>query len=330
MSMSEVSPPFISVVILNYQSLSFAESCVRSVLDSDYPRFELVIVDNASNPRVRMIRNKRNLGFARGNNLGYKNSKGEIVVFLNIDTVVERTWLGELVRPLISSSCVGGTQSKLTSLRERGQIDSLGPCMDHLGFIYARASQGPPSHADKEADLFYPDGSSMAFKRTVLDEVSLAEGPFDSDYFFYFEDNDLGWRVHLRGYRIIFVPSSVVRHYRGGSSSPAMRYLGTFSFARNRLATVVKNYELGNLFRFLPVIVLLEMGRIVLLLPREGTRSVAKLKGLLCFLADLKETWTKRQYVQAFIRAVPDSQVMRYMLRPNFSVLRKKTLDTPY
>jgi cellulose synthase/poly-beta-1,6-N-acetylglucosamine synthase-like glycosyltransferase len=95
---------FVSVIILNCNGLRFAEQCVRSVLDSDYSKFEVVVVDNGSTdgsyeglsqsfssaPNLKIVRNYRNLGFAEGNNVGYRNSKGEIVVFLNVDTRVER------------------------------------------------------------------------------------------------------------------------------------------------------------------------------------------------------------------------------------------------
>lgn len=328
----EVGVPPVSVVILNYNGLGFAEQCVRSVLDSDYPSLEVVVVHNTDgsyevlsqsfgmNLGVSIIRNERNLGFAEGNNVGYRKSKGVIVVFLNVDTRVERKWLSELVRALTSDAKVGGAQSKLVTLRERNRLDSLGFYMDALGFVYLRACE---SSSFSVGEPFYPDGASMAFRRSVLEEAALDGRPFHRDYFLYFEDNDLGWRVRLRGYSIVLVPSSVAYHFKGGSASSITDYVRIFSFAKNRLVTLIKNHSLRNLIRFLPLVVLLEMALAVFLLPEEPAKSMAKLRALLWRLSDLGKIWRKHVFVQSRIRAVPDSEIIRHMIPPNFSTLRQ-------
>jgi hypothetical protein len=334
------------VIILNYNGIEFVEQCVRSVLKSDYPNFELVVVDNASTDgsyeavrqsfsrvgKVRAFRNERNLGFALGNNVGYMNSKGDIVAFLNVDTMVERSWLRELVDVLISDVRVGAVHSKQMSLRDRSQLESLGAYMDPLGFVYPRAwwahTQSPLGRAADEP--FYPDGGSMALRRSALEKVAIDGQPFDGDYFLYFEDNDLGWRLRLAGYKIVCVPASVLYHYRGASASAASLYARTFSFAKNRLFTLIKNYDMKNLSRFLAPVVFLEIVRAVLLLPKQPSRARAKLGALLWCLVNLKQIWKKRLYVQSFVRAVPDSEVMKYMVRPNFSVLRKRGFGALY
>lgn len=333
---NETSVPLVSVIILNYNGLKFAEQCVRSVLQSDYPNLEVVIVDNASTdgsyellyrsfgsiPSVRILRNSRNTGFAEGNNVGYNNSKGDVLVFLNIDTRVERRWLSELVRALRAEN-VGGAQSKIMSLRDPRRVESVGHDIDWLGFVYSRPLHWAFAPIDHVQQLFYPEGASMAYKRAVLEEVCLAEGPFDSEYFFYFEDNDLGWRIRLRGYSIILVLPSVAYHYVAGSGSPAFRYAGTFSFSKNRMMTLTKNYGLRNLVWILPLAVLLEIFRAILLLAREPTRSLAKLTALLWWLRNLHKVWKKRVFVQSYIRKIPDSELMRHMLSPNFARLRR-------
>jgi hypothetical protein len=333
--------------VLNYNGLVFVEHCVRSVLESDYPAFEVIVVDNGSTDgsyealchlfsqvaKVRIVRNDRNLGFALGNNVGYRSSRGEIVAFLNVDTVVERTWLRELVHVLISDERVGAVHSKQMSLKNRGQLESLGAYMDPLGFVYPRAwwARGQsPIGGGQEDEPFYPDGGSMALRRSALEKVAIDGQPFDSDYFLYFEDNDLGWRLRLAGYGIVCVPASVIYHYRGASASAASLHARTFSFAKNRLMTLIKNYDLRNLSRFLPPVVFLEITRIVLLLPKQSTRAQAKLGALFWCLTNLKQIWKKRLYVQSFVRSVPDSEVTRYMVRPNLSVLRRRGFGALY
>ena len=166
----------------------------------------------------------------------------------------------------------------------------------------------------------------MAFKRKFVEEVSLGKVPFDSDYFLYFEDSDLGWRIRLRGYRIIFVPSSTVYHYRAGCASTASQYIGVFSFAKNRLSTLVKNYSLGNLFRVMPIVVLFETASLTVFLPRQPLKALAKLRALSWCLANLRQIWKKRLYVQTRIRSVGDSQITRHMIRPNFQAARRESV----
>jgi hypothetical protein len=339
--------PLVSVIVLNYNGLAFVEHCIRSVLDSDYTTFEVVVVDNGSTDgsyeglcewfshvgKVRIVRNDRNLGFALGNNVGYMSSRGDIVAFLNIDTVVERTWLRDLVHILISDDRVGAVHSRQMSLRDKTQIESLGAYMDPLGFVYPRTwwacGQSPLSRVDKD-EPFYPDGGSMALRRSAVEKAGINGQPFDSDYFLYFEDNDLGWRLRLAGHAIVCVPSSVIYHYRGASASTASSYSRTFSFAKNRLVTLIKNYNLLNLMRFLPQVVFLEIARVVLLLPKQSHRARAKLRALFWCLTNLKRIWRKRLYVQSFVRAVPDSEVMKYMVRPNLWLLRRRGFGALY
>jgi GT2 family glycosyltransferase len=339
--------PLVSVIVLNYNGLVFVENCVRSVLESDYSAFEVVVVDNGSTDgsyealcrsfsqaaKVRIVRNKRNLGFALGNNVGYRNSKGDIVAFLNLDTVVERTWLRELVHALISNDKVGAAHSRQMSLRDRSRLESLGAYMDPLGFVYPRAwwtRKRSPLGSVEEDEPFYPDGGSMALWRSAIEKVAIQGEPFDSDYFLYFEDNDLGWRLRLGGYRIACVPASVLYHYRGASASATSLYWRTFSFAKNRLFTLIKNYDTRNLIRFLPPVVFLEIARVVLLLRKQSPRARAKLRALFWCLTNLKQIWKKRLYVQSFVRAVPDSEVMKYMVRPNLSLLRRRGFGALY
>ena len=119
--------PLVSVIILNYNGMEFVESCLESVLSTDYPDFEVLFIDNASidgsleyvedkfgrNTRIKIVANEKNYGFAEGNNIGFKHTEGEYVVFLNIDTDVEPDWLSELVKVFEADPTIGAVQSKL-------------------------------------------------------------------------------------------------------------------------------------------------------------------------------------------------------------------------
>jgi len=118
--------PFVTVVILNYNGLRFLDDCLESIARLDYPsdRYEVILVDNVSRdgsveaaekrfPRVRIVRNSRNLGFAAGNNVAMRASRADYVALLNNDTAVDRKWLSALVEAAEQDPTVGICTSKL-------------------------------------------------------------------------------------------------------------------------------------------------------------------------------------------------------------------------
>ena len=122
--------PLVSVIIPNYNGEKVIKDCLKSVYSSDYPDFEVILVDDASKdhstsliqslfPVTKIIRNSRNIGFARTVNRGIKESSGEIFVLLNMDAVVRRDWLSELVRSLTSDEKIGIVGSKILDHDER-------------------------------------------------------------------------------------------------------------------------------------------------------------------------------------------------------------------
>ena len=130
------SQPFVSIIILNYNGERYLDNCIASVLKNDYQNFEVLLVDNAStdlsvknalqafggDTRLRLVQSKENLGFSGGNNLGFNHSKGDLIVFLNNDTVVDSQWLSHLVNALETDESIGLAQS--TILMIDGQNNS--------------------------------------------------------------------------------------------------------------------------------------------------------------------------------------------------------------
>jgi len=127
--------PSVSIIVLNFNGLAFLEPCLSSLEQLDYPegRFEVILVDNASTdssvafvrkrfPWVRIIQNDRNLGFAGGNNVGIRVSKGEYIALLNNDTKVERDWLIELVKGCEADRAIGACTSKIWLFDDRLRI----------------------------------------------------------------------------------------------------------------------------------------------------------------------------------------------------------------
>ena len=112
----------VSIVIANYNGKKYLDVCLRSVLKSKYPNFELLITDDGSidesikiinsyikkDKRIRLFKNKKNIGAAASRNIAIKKAKGEIIVFLDNDTEVHPNWLNELVKTLGNDKQIGG------------------------------------------------------------------------------------------------------------------------------------------------------------------------------------------------------------------------------
>lgn len=333
--MSRGKWPPVSVVILNFNGARFVKRCLGSVLNSDYPDFEVLFVDNASSdgsvelaqrlfgtvPRLQIFHNSENLGFSEGNNVGARRATGEYIVLLNNDTEVDACWLKELVRVMESDPMIGVAQCKLLFMHDRGLIEGAGAFIDVYGYGFGRGLEKDRGQYDRVEEIFYANGAAMAIRRGAVYGFSEGRGIFDPSYFAYYEDVDLCWGMWLRGYKVVFAPRSVVYHFRAASSSK-YPVLTVFHHCKNRIMTLIKNYSLRNLIRYLPPLLILELGRAVL---HASTRNLpyalAIARAIWWNLLNLKNNWKKRLEVQYRVRKLPDEYVMRRMKKQNLARL---------
>lgn len=319
----------VSVIILNYNGAEFLEKCVESVLRTNYPCFEVILVDNAStdgslksiikhfgnNPRLRVLRNDANVGFAEGNNIGLKHAKGSIISLLNNDTEVERNWLEEAVETAESDKEAGIVQSKIFFSFDRDTLESAGAFIDRCGYGFERGFVKNKMLYNNGDEVFYANGAAVTIKRSALEKVSYVSNGriFDPDFFFGYEDVDLCWQMRLAGYKTIVAANSVVYHQRSRTTSRRLGKL-VFHHCKNRIMTLVKNYSLKNLMRYLPLLIILEFDRALLhLVKRRAEGTLAIFKALAWNIENFKSTWRKRLTVQHLIRQVPDDSVTKLM-----------------
>jgi len=322
----------VSVVILNYQGKEFLSFCVASVLRSSYRRLEVVIVDNGSrdgsielaeglfgkDPRVKIVKLKGNVGFAAGNNAGVKYCTGKYVVFLNNDTVVDRMWITELVKVMEKRPDAGALQSKLLRLSNPKIFDSTGDFVDYFGLSFCRASgeedRGQYNHLD---EIFSARAAAMMVRSSTLKDV----GVFDDSFFMIFEDIDLGWRIRLRGYKVLYVPSSVVYHYGEATTRRVDYGIRIFHGTKNLIAMVLKNKCLSELLKFNPLPY--TFGTVVsdIVRKRDARILLARLRAILWVLRRFPELWKRRLTVQNFIRNTEEADVRKLMLKTNLTLL---------
>ena len=328
----ESDQPLVSIIILSYNSLKFLKKCLRSVLSTEYNNFEVILVDNASTDgsieyvekkfghdyRLNIIRNERNLGFAEGNNVGARVARGNYVVFVNSDTVVDPNWLNELVNVMEENPAIGVCQSKLLSMENPKILDSAGDFIDYYGVMMRRGGdcmERDEGQYDTVEEIFSARGAAMITRRRIINEVGL----FDPAFFLTYEDIDFCWRARLRGYKIYFVPKSVVYHAGEAFTSTSFK---VFFTTRNRIVALIKNYELHNLMKFSPQVIAISILILAAELAIRNRPKLAlnRLRGILWVLLNFKYVWKEHLRIQHHIRRVPDSEVMQHMVKTNLAV----------
>ena len=242
--------PLISVVVLNWNGYPFVEQCLTSLMAQTYTPLEIIIVDNASTdgsvelvkkkfPSVSVIMNERNLGFAGGNNVGIRASRGRYVMVLNNDTRVEETCIETLKETIEKNERYGACASKIVLEFERNLIDSAGIVVGLDGLSIGRGRLEAADRYDKEAEVFFASGCACLFRRELLEDIGL----YDEDFFAYAEDTDMGWRARLAGWKCIYSPKALVYHLHSASSG-TYSPLKAFLVERNRIWVAIKNFPL--------------------------------------------------------------------------------------
>jgi len=277
----DLNLPRVSVVIANLDGKETLGSCLGSLRHVDYPKelFEVLLVDNGSKdgsprlvektfPEVKIIENERNVGVAAANNIGVRNSSGEFVAFLNNDARVNRTWLIELIKLTIRDSTVASVGSKILSWDGK-TIDYGGAGTNFHGIAFQEGYKEPDSDRfNHERPVLFATAASMLVNRKVFLDI----GGFDEDYFAYYEDVDLGWRLWILGHKVIYSPTSIAYHYHSRTSQRiGIEKLRVFHI-RNPLYTIIKNYSQESLEKTLAAALLLSIKRTLLLAQLEESK----------------------------------------------------------
>ena len=306
----------VSVIVLNWNGKHHLERCLSSVLKQTYPNFEVVLVDNASIdgsvefvregfPEVRIIRNEENLGFAAGNNVAIRATRGNYIATLNNDTRVDPHWLEELVSAAEADPKVGMCSSKMLFLHRPDIINSTGISLDKAGIAWdRRGGERDKGEESRPIEVFGPCAGAALYRRAMLEGVGL----FDEDFFAYFEDVDLAWRARLAGWRCLYVPTAKVYHLysaTGVEGSPFKNYL----MGRNKVWMILKNYPTPELFLYLPIIVFYDLISIPYSLLIRG--DISPIRGRAVGLRGLPQALKKRREIQRR-KTIPFSTLARY------------------
>lgn len=212
--------PKVSIIILNWNGMKDTIECLESVRKIDYPSYEVIVVDNDSAdsspeeikrlvPKATLIKNKENLGFAGGNNVGIRYAlerNAEYVWLLNNDTTVKADALTNLVASSEASSKIGLASPIIYDYFDRSKAQFRGAYFDYKNFFVELY------HNDSISELHKKDvslwGTALLVKREIIDKI----GYLNEKYFAYWEDGEYSYRVLRAGYINIIEPSATVFH----------------------------------------------------------------------------------------------------------------------
>ena len=230
----------LSIIVVSYNTKKLLYNCLSSIVKSKpNVSYEVIVSDNNSKdksvlmveknfPQFKLLKNKKNLGFAKGNNRARKIAKGKYILFLNSDTILYKGVLEKCIEYMEKNPKVGAM-----SCRVELKNGSLDPdtrrafITPWIGFIhiftgldrifpkskvFGRYWYGYiPDNIEHEVDVI--QGAFFLSKKKILDKV----GWFDEDYFLDGEDVDLCWKIKSQGYKIMYWPKVKILHIKGSS-----------------------------------------------------------------------------------------------------------------
>lgn len=257
----------LSVIIVNYNVQYFLENCLNSVFKAtDNISSEVIVVDNSSVdgslnmlhskfPQVKVIANKDNKGFSKANNQAIAEAKGEFVLLLNPDTVVEENTFKVCIEHFQNDPEVGGVGVKMLDGKgvflpesKRGLPTPLVAFYKIFGLStlfpkskrFSKYNLGNLSK-DENHEIEILSGAFMMIRRSVLDQI----GVLDESFFMYGEDIDLSYRITKAGYKNYYLADTSIIHYKGESTKKSsINYV--FVFYRAMAIFAKKHFSQKN------------------------------------------------------------------------------------
>lgn len=310
-----VNNPLISVIIVAYNSDEYLRDCLKSLFRARYKHLEILVVDNNSKDKTRDIINSfrkrishifldNNVGYAGANNIGIKHANGEFIFLLNPDTKVDINIFNNLLKAFRNNADMVVGQPIVYLMKDSKRVNLTGKVTHFLGFDWVRGYKKTMYPCEGEIMSF--SGCGVMIKKFVFNKTKA----FDQNYFMYYEDSDLSWRLRLFGYKLMFVPSAIM--YHDYKYIPVEQYQSLksklFYNERNRIMTLYKNYSMRTIVLLLPAALFLEFCMILYAL--FGGWCIEKIKGYVSIIALRHSLQKNRVFVQKN-RVASDREIVR-------------------
>jgi GT2 family glycosyltransferase len=239
--------PSVSVIIVNWNGLMDTIECVNSLTQIEYLNYSLIIVDNGSSENdaeklkerfqnIKVLKLKRNLGFAIANNLGIRKGLKEgadYVLLLNNDTIVDRQFLNNMIQVAEEDNNIGILGPKIYSYDNKDKLHYAG---GKFRMYINHSTEGQHKRDigqyEKLKETDWISGACMLIRKSVLEKVGL----LPEEYFLSWEDIDLCLAAKREGYSCVFVPRSHIWHKVSSSfKREKLEYEQVFFGFRNRI-----------------------------------------------------------------------------------------------
>jgi hypothetical protein len=262
----------ISAIVPNRDGGEVIGACLRSLFAQTLAPAEVIVVDDCSRddspelvarefPRARLLRLEASRGFAGACAEGLRAAGGQWIAVLNSDAEAEPGWLREALAAAALAADAAMIASRVLRAAT-GRVDSLGLYLRRSGLASLAGRDGPDApdaSLPRAEEVFGPAGAAALYRRDALARA----GFFATDFFAYYEDVDLAWRLRRLGYRCLLAHRARVRH-RHSYTADRLGIDKRYYLQRNRLRALARNWPLRPLLLYAPLILAADLGSIAL------------------------------------------------------------------
>lgn len=276
-----MSNKIVSVIIVAAGNKEYFLPLIDSIKKQTYPEIEIIVVYNPVNagfsqqiyadyPDITLYASPKNLYYCQALNKGIELSRGDFLLCLNDDVILDKMFIGEALRGFSIDKKIGMVSGKI--LRANGKtIDSTGLFLSHLRTAKERGyGLCDTGKFEKEGYIFGVNGAVAFYRKEMLEQTKIGLEYFDPDFRIFYEDLDIAWRAQNFGWRGYYTPKAIAYHIRGGTVRAnkginkrcARHYLdeeSTIDLIKNRYLTIVKNDTLSNFLLHLPAIIIYDL-----------------------------------------------------------------------
>lgn len=266
--------PLVSIVIPVYNAKDFIVPALKSILKTDYSNFEVVIIDDLStdgsfelikkdfgkNTKIHIYRNKTKQLAAGSRNAGVEHARGDFIALLDHDIEVDKDWIKELLKVMQKHPKCGIVQSRVMDIKDRHIIQHAGVKINaYLGWVIPVGFGMDGRKNFTKEQLAFANATGLLFKKEVWEKL----GGFDEMLAINTDDWDFNWRSYLYGYKHYLAPKALTYHWsKKQQTRDAWINRITWEFHFAKVPWIfIKNYELKNIFRYLPVYLFVNFAR---------------------------------------------------------------------
>lgn len=321
-----------SVIVASFNGEKYLEDCLSSVFKTKFSDFEVVVVDDGSSDKsleiikkfgkknkLKLIQNDRNIGLVLSRNKAIEAAKGEILVFLDNDTMVDKSWLNGLKEAFLQDNKIGAAQCKIFDFKKKSVIQEIGmKLVPFTGFGVPLGRGEKDQGQYNKFEQIIALGAALAVKKEIAKKI----GGFDSKLFHYTDDLDFSWRVWIAGYRIVLAPNAKIYHH---TKIHQPNYKLYYHLSKNSLRMILKNYEFLNVIKFFPIALFFNIiGVIYVLISRGSWDGVfGFVLGFFWNIVNWGNTLSERLLTQG-LRKTKDSVILPKIMVPSdiFSIYK--------